>query len=134
MLLALALLLAVPVAASGENARGSAFFVSHCTYMYKTGGTNFQIWFEVMATAPMDELGVSFIQLQRSTDQTNWTPVKYYYPNSWASMIEENTAFHTDCVTYIGSTGYYYRAYVTYYARSGNNVGYYDTYTDTIRL
>lgn len=133
-MLALTLFLAVPVSASGEVTRGSAFFVSHCTYIYKTGGTNFQIWFEVMATAPMDELGVSYIQLQRSTDQTNWTPVKYYYPNSWGAMITENAQRYANCVTYNGFTGYYYRAYVTYYARSGNNVGYYDTYSDIIRL
>ncbi len=132
ILLLISILLAVPVSASENSLRASEFFVSTCTYLYEVDENKFGVWFEVMATYTMDELGVSYIEMQRSTDQVNWRPVKYYYPSSWSQMIREDTAFHANGVTYPGSSGYYYRAYVTYYAKSGNNVGYYDTYSDTI--
>ncbi len=134
VLLAISFLFAMPASASESSAKASSFFVSTCTYLYDVEGNTFGVWFEVMAKYEMDELGVSYIEMQRSTDQINWTPVKLYYPSSWSQMIREDTAFHSNGVTYTGFTGYYYRAYVTYYAKSGNNVGYYDTYSDIIRL
>ena len=132
ILLAVSLFLVAPVSASENSSRASAFFARHRTYLYEVDGNKFGVWFEVVAKHTMDELGVSYIEMQRSTDQVNWTPVKYYYPDSWSQMISTNTAIHTDGVTYTGFSGYYYRAYVTYYAKSGNSVGYYDTYSDTI--
>ena len=134
ILLVISLLFIVPVSASENVSKASSFFVRHNTYLYEVDGNKFGVWFEVTAKYEMDELGVSYIEMQRSTDQVNWTPVKYYYPSSWSQMIREDTAFHSNGVTYTGFTGYYYRAYVTYYAKSGNNVGYYDTYSDIIRL
>lgn len=134
IIVAVSILLVVPVLAEEDATRASSFFVNHRTYLYEVDGNKFGVWFEVMATYEMDELGVSYIEMQRSTDQVNWTPVKYYYPSSWSQMIRENTAFHANGVTYTGFSGYYYRAYVTYYAKSGNNIGEYDTYSDIIRL
>lgn len=134
VLLAISLLFAMPVSASDDASKASSFFVRHRTYLYEVSGNTFGVWFEVTATYTMDELGVSYIEMQRSTDQVNWQPVKYYYPSSWSQMIGEDTAFYANGVTYPGSSGYYYRAYVTYYAKSGNSVGYYDTYSDIIKL
>ena len=132
VLLTVSLLLAVPVQASENSTRASAFFVSHRTYLYDVDENKFGVWFEVVAKYKMDELGVNYIEMQRSTDQVNWTPVKYYYPSSWSQMTGEDTAFYANGVTYTGFSGYYYRAYVTYYAKSGNSIGEYDTYSDTI--
>lgn len=134
IILAISMLLAVPVSATEDSQRASSFFVRHRTYLYEVSDNTFDIWFDVVATYTMDELGVNYIELQRSTDQVNWQPVKYYYPSSWSQMISTNTAIHVDNVPYTGFSGYYYRAYVTYYAKSGNNIGEYDTYSDIIRL
>lgn len=134
VLVVVSLFLSIPAAASENSAKASSFFVRHCTYLYEVDENKFDIWFEVTATYRMDELGVNYIELQRSTDQVNWTPVKYYYPSSWSQMIAEDTAIHADNVPYTGFSGYYYRAYVTYYAKSGNSIGEYDTYSDIIRL
>lgn len=133
-LLVVSLLLVIPVTASENTTRASAFFVSTCTYLYEVDGNEFGVWFEVMAKYKMDELGVNRIRIQRSSDGSNWTTVKTCYPSSYPQMIGTSTAFYADGVTYTGTSGYYYRAKVTYYAKSGNNIGEYDTYSDTIRL
>ena len=134
ILLVISLLFVVPVSASENASKASSFFVRHCTYLYEVEGNEFGVWFEVTATYKMDELGVNRIKIQRSTDRNTWTTVKTCYPSSYPQMISTNTAIHADGVTYTGTSGYYYRAYVTYYAKSGNSIGEYDTYSDIIRL
>ena len=134
VLLVVSLLLAVPVLATENSSRASAFFVSTCTYLYEVDGNEFGVWFEVTAKYKMDELGVSCIKIQRSSNQSSWTTVKTCYPSSYEQMISTNTAIHADGVTYTGTSGYYYRAKVTYYAKSGNSIGEYTTYSDIKRL
>ena len=134
ILLVVSFLFAIPVAANDMSTKASAFFVRHRTYLYEVQGNTFGVWFDVMATYRMDELGVSCIEIQRSTNQSTWTTVRTCYPSSYPQMIGTNTAIHADGVTYTGSSGYYYQAKVTYYAKSGNSEGTYTTYSDIIRL
>lgn len=52
-----------------------------------------------------------------------------------SSMIRCNTSTHASHVTYSdGESGYYYRAYVEFYAKNSSGRGYYDFYTDPIKL
>ena len=120
------MLTAVPVFAETEatvSPYASSYFVSYCAYLYRTTGTQFEIWFEVNARSGMLELGVSEILLQCSTDGgENWETIKSYYPEDYPQMICENTAMHADRVPYTGLYGEDYRAYITFYAR--NSGGY----------
>ncbi len=134
VLLAVSLCLSIPVLANESSTRASDFFVSTRTYLYDVEDNGFSVWFEVMATYRMDELGVNCIKIQRSSNQRTWTTVKTCYPSSYPQMIGTSTAFYADGVAYTGTSGYYYRAKVTYYAKSGNNIGEYDTYSDIRRL
>lgn len=127
VVLALVMLLTVPVSAQRvEEPIGtySLFFHSYSTYLFRTSSTEFEVWFEVTARDGMDELGVSYIEVQRSTNGTTWETVKTYTPEDYPQMICENTGMHADCVSYTMTSGYQYRADVTFYAKKGTGTGY----------
>ena len=135
IILIISLILSVPVYADEEaTPRGSSFIFSYDPYIYYESGNYFEIWFDVVATRPMEEVGVSEIELQVSSNGSNWTTVKTYYPEDYPQMICENTGFHYDYVPYTGAIGCYYRAYVTFYAKNSTGIGEISAYTQTIRL
>ena len=137
IILVCSLLLAVPAhAESVAEPRGSAFFSSYGTDLYKTSSTSFEIWFDVTSNAAiMDILGVSEIALYRSADQQSWTKIKTYYKEAYASMVDQNTTYHCSYVPYnFASSGYYYRARITFYAENSTGVGERDIYTEILRM
>lgn len=134
VILALSFLLVTPVFAEESSNRASAFFVLTRTYLDPTSTSKFDIWFEVTAQRTMQELGVSYIEIQKSTNGITWQSMRTYEPDLFPEMIETNTAFHTDSIVYSGIPGSYYKAKVTYYAKDSTGTGYYDTWTDVIRL
>lgn len=133
LLLVVVMLLSFPVYAEGQS-RASNFFVVTSTYIEKVSGTTFEVWFDVTAKSLMDELGTSTIKVQRSSDGTNWTTMKTFSKSNYSQMIDEDTVWHGDCVTYTGTTGYYYRAKVTFYAKNDSGTGEYTMYTSTITV
>ena len=77
----------------------------------------------------MDELGASRITVQRrASSSDSWESVKNYYPSSYSQMIDYDQATHAACVSYTGTAGYEYRAYVEFYAKSGSGTGYTGAY------
>lgn len=135
IILVMAVFLAIPAQAAEVNsARGSSYFGSVCTYLWHVSGTTFEVWFDVTAVRGMDELGASKISIQRSTDNANWTTVQTFNKASTSSMIDTDTCRHASYVTYTGSSGYYYRALVTIYAKDGNNIATDYWYTDTLHF
>lgn len=133
VLLAVVLVMAVPARAEAANTRESAYFSAYDSFLWKTSGTTFQVWYDVIGNGTMDKLGVSCIKVQRSTDGQNWTTVKTYLSSNYPDMICENTFSHGGYVTYTGSIGYYYRAYVTFYATKGTGTGLRYDYAETIK-
>lgn len=137
LILVFSLLLAFPVhAASDIEPRGSAFFSSYGTGLYKVSSNSFEIWFDVTANAAvMQEIGVSMIEVYRSADQEHWTKMKTYEMEDYPEMIDENTGSHTGYVTYNYATpGYYYTAYVTFYAKNSTGIGKRFVYTQIIQM
>ena len=137
MILACSLILVVP--AQAENMvepRGSAFFASYGTDLYKTSSSSFQIWFDVTANAArMDVLGVREIIVYRSADQQSWTKMRTYTMNNYPEMVDQNTTCHGGYVTYnYATTGYYYRAYITFYAKNSTGIGERYVYTEILRM
>lgn len=133
LLLVMAMVLSISVFAA-EELRASSFFTRTGTYLEKVSGTTFEVWFDVTAVSPMDELGVKTIKIQRSSDKASWSTMKTYSKDNYSQMIDEDATSHADCVTYTGSVGYYYRAYVTFYAKNSNGTGEYMMYTSTIKV
>ena len=118
VLLSLTMLLAIPAqAAETGNARESSFFSNSAVYLYKLSGNTFQAWFEVTCVRTMDKVGAREIQIQRSTDNATWSTVATYHMDNYSSLIRSNAVGHDACITYIGSSGYYYRAYYKLYAK-----------------
>lgn len=134
LLVAVIMLTTVASAAENENQRSSSFFGSYSVYLYKTSTSQFQAWFEVTAVGGMQKLGARTIEIQRSTDKSNWTTVKTYSMEDYSNMVASNTGFHESYVTYTYTTGYYYRAYVELYAKNSNGTAVYDTYTSSLDL
>ncbi len=137
IVIVLSLVLAIPAyAESTVESRGSAFFGSYATDLYKTSSSSFQIWFDVDANvATMDVLGVSEIIVYRSADQQSWTKMRTYTMENYPQMVAQNTTSHIDYVTYnYATTGYYYTAYITFYAKNSTGIGERYVYTEILRM
>lgn len=135
LLLILSTILAMPVAAvESTPLRGSDYFMSRLAYLYVTSGTNFEVWIEVAAKRGMDELGASSITVQRSSDNKNWTDMKTYLKEDYPDMITYGSGWHDGCVEYTGTSGYYYRAKVWFYAKDETGTGKSSYTTDSILL
>ena len=107
-------------AAGTTEPRASDYFAASSVYFWHTSGNNYQIWFDVTAVGGMAELGTSKIQVQRSTDESNWTTVRTYYKEDYSQMIKTNTGHYGNCVPFTATTGYSYRAVVTLYAKNSS--------------
>lgn len=105
-------------AATIETAQpyASNYLTSYNTYICDMGSGNIQIWFHVMGTGDMDEIGALSIRLYESTDNTNWTHVKTYLHEDYSSMLVEDDFYHSSHVSYQGVAGRYYKAYVCIWA------------------
>ena len=130
-----AILLAIPVsAAENGDTRASSYFGCSSVYLYKTSALTFEAWFDVTAIRGMEELGARTIKIQRSEDGESWIDVKIFSRDSYSNLICTNTARHASYVTYTGTPGYYYRAYIVLYAKDSNGSGEWYRYTSPIQL
>lgn len=135
VILVLATVMAMPVfAAETADQRASNYFVKSGAYFNVVSSTKFEIWFDVSAVGIMDELGASTIELYRSTDMENWTPVKTYKKANYSQMIGEGVGRYANCVPYTFTSGYYYYADVTVYAKKGNGTAESSVLTSIIDL
>ena len=95
----------------------SYYLDTYNTYIYRVG-TNGEIhvWFDVMGTGDMDEIGVLSIELYEvsSTGQETW--IKTFLHEDYASMLATDDWCHASYVSYQGSTTKNYKAYVCIWA------------------
>ena len=96
--------------------RASDYLDSYNTYICAMGNGKLQIWYTVVGDDDMDEIGVLSILLYESTDKTNWTHVKTYSHENYSSMLIEDDWAHSSYVSYNGTAGKYYKAYVCIWA------------------
>lgn len=131
-------LLATPVWAESQgeaSTYASAFFTATTVFLYGQNGNMFRIWADVQGKYEMDVIGVRTIEVQRSSNGTSsWTTVKTFSSSSISSMLKNNSVYHSYNVGYAGAYGYYYRAYITFYAEKDGNVGLLNRYTSVIQL
>ena len=130
IILALTMLMVTPAFAAETNTqRSSIFFSKSSVYLSTISGNRFNVCFSVTATGIMDELGASVIIVQRRASSSDpWQNVKTFYPSTYTNMIDYNQVTHSSNVTYTGTSGYEYRAYVELYAKDGSDVGYMPEY------
>lgn len=129
-ILALSLVLVTPAfAAETDNARSSSYFAKSSAYLTTVSGNTFKVNFRITATGLMDELGSSMIIVQRRASSSDpWENAKTFYPSTYTNMIDYNQATHASSVTYTGTSGYEYRAYVEFYAKNSNGTAYAGAY------
>lgn len=120
--LCLVFALLTPVAAYAAESTpitpyASYYLDTYNTYIYRVG-TNGEIhvWFDVMGTGYMDEIGVLSIELYEvsSTGQETW--IKTFLHEDYASMLIYDDFYHASYVSYQGSTTKNYKAYVCIWA------------------
>ena len=136
LVLSLLMLFAIPAqAVQIENTRESNFFGNSAVYLCRTAGYSFQAWFEVTCVRTMDQVGAKEIKIQQSSDNENWTTVATYSMSDYPSLIEEDWVGHSACVSYTGSSGYYYRAYYNLYAKDDDTgIGTWGRYSSSIYI
>lgn len=94
----------------------SAYLTSYNTYVCAMGSGKLQIWFTVVGDTTMDEIGTLSIRLYESSDKSNWTRVKTFSHENYSSMLATNDYVHSSYVSYNGTAGKYYKAYVCIWA------------------
>lgn len=129
ILLIFSMVCATSVSAEEMAPYASNYFTAHSTYLTETSSTSFKAWFSITAVGTMDELGVNYIDIERSSNGVNWSVVKTYDKDDYGSFIAFNKAYHSGSVTYSNKiSGYQYRAYVEYYAKRGSGTATYGVY------
>lgn len=133
-LMVVSVLCCLPLSAGAVDARASDYFVATRTYLYQMDTAKFAISFEVTAKSRMEELGVTSIVVKRSADGSTWQTMRTCVPSVYPQMMGADTIFHSDYVLYNATAGYYYKAYVTYYAKNSTGSSEYSTWTEILYL
>ena len=119
----------VPINASASEARASYYLSSYQAYVYPAGSGEIQVWFSVTGVDYMDDLGALWIEVYESSDNSTWTYKKTYMHSDYAGLLGEDDFYHSGHVTYQGTAGKYYKAYVCIWAgrNGGGDTRYYWT-------
>ena len=135
LLLVAVLLLSIPaLAAETPEPRASYYFTSSSTFLCNVSGASFEAWFDVTGTGIMEEIGVNFIKIQRSSDGENWTTMRTFSKADFPHLLDYNTATHTAGINYTGTRGFYYRAWIQLYAKNSRGWGEMDCYTSKLYI
>jgi len=120
--LTFALVAPITVTAADTDAtmpRASYYLDAYSAYVYVASSGQVQVWFDVMGTGYMDEIGTLSIKLYESTDGTTWTRVKTFSHENYSSMLVYDDFYHSGHVSYQGSTSKQYKAYICFWAGKG---------------
>lgn len=110
----------------------SLFFIRYSTWMGINYNKSIVVYFDVVGKGIMDEVGVYSVEIQESEDNKNWTVIDTLTAEMYPYFICEDTGSHYDNVVfYYGSTGYYYRARVTFWGKNSSGTGTASMYTET---
>lgn len=135
VMLVMAMLVTIPVfAAESVSARASYYFACSRVYLERLATYTFKINFDVTALDIMDELGVSSVSVQRSSDGENWTTENTYTRDERSNFIREDAFTHAGNFNYTGTLGYYYRAKVIFYAKNSTGSAKMTHYSSSIYL
>lgn len=112
--------LAAPVSAAEAThpvmPLASSYLTSYNTYICDMGNGEFQIWFTVVGTGTMDEIGTLSIALYevKSDGSLKWVDTFLHEDNP--SMLRYNYHFNSSYVSFQGSSSKTYKAYVCIWA------------------
>ena len=90
----------------------SAYLDNYSAYVYLPGDGEVRVYFNVQGTGYMDELGALTIELWESSNGSDWDWVETFNHDTTSGMLSYNDNYHSGYVSYDGTAGYYYKAYV----------------------
>lgn len=104
-------------AASIETAQpyASNYLTAYNTYICRVSG-GIQIWYEVMGTGDMDEIGVLSIELYEVNSNGSLTWIKTFLHEEYDTMLAYDDWSHISYVSHQGSSTKTYKAYVCIWA------------------
>ena len=123
-ILVLSLLSPIPAIAAVPDSVlpcASDYLGGYTAYIIPLAQYDIQIWWNVIGTDAMADIGTLNIFLYESTDNINWTWVKTYQHTVYTQMLDHGTGHSMDYVFYDGDHECYYKAYVSIYAGNGTN-------------
>ena len=94
----------------------SYYLTSYSAYVYVTDSGEVQVWFDVMGTGWMDEIGALSIMLYESSDGVNWTWIETFLHEECDTMLFCDDWYISSHVSCQGSTNRQYKAYVCVWA------------------
>ena len=106
-----------PWVSAAEQA--SYYLDSYNAYMYSAGSGRVRAYFTVDGTDYMDEIGVLRVKMYESDSPDpdgDWTRVETYNYEDYSNMLAYDDDYHSGYVSYSGTVGKYYQAYVTIWA------------------
>ena len=102
--------------------RASYYLDAYSAYVYVTPSGEVQVWFDVMGTGDMDEIGALSILLYESTDGVHWTWVESFLHEDCDTMLFYDDWYISSHVSWSGgSTAKQYKAYVGVWAGKNGN-------------
>ena len=108
--------MSLPTTVSAVEPRASDYLDSYQAYVYPAGNGEIQVWFNVTADDYMDDVGALWIEVYESSDNSTWTYKKTYRHTAYPELLDQNDIYHSGHVTYQGTVGKYYKAYVCIWA------------------
>lgn len=95
----------------------SYYLDAYSAYVYVTSTGEVQVWFDVMGTGDMDEIGSLAIMLYDTTDDSNWKLLKTFLHDKTDGMLFYDDYYVSSHVSWTGgSTSKHYKAYVCVWA------------------
>lgn len=113
-LLALLLLSSPVVSASADTPMpiASQYLASYNAYVCPMGDGLLRLYFHVMGTGDLDELGSLRIVLYESIDNEDFYWVDTFTHENYPNMLAYNDYFYESYVSYQGVAGRYYKFYI----------------------
>lgn len=99
----------------------SYYLSAYSAYICPLAEYDIQIWWNVIGTGAMADIGTLRIRLYESTDNVTWTHVKTFHHTTYTQMLDHESGHSMDYVFYDGDHACYYKAYVTIYAGDETN-------------
>ncbi len=119
-ILVITIVLALLLSTAAFAAMDASHYLSYYNAYITKSGNTVKVNFEVQGTRIMDYVGVTEIYLyERANSYSSWALVQTFLstdPAYSSTMIEINSSFKDDYVSYSGNSSYQYMAYVTVYA------------------
>lgn len=112
----------------------SDYLYAYTAYIADKGNGDLSVQFSVNGSGIMNQIGVSSIKLQWSTNNINWNTIKTFDSEDYPQMLGSNRSRYASSVSYDGTEGWYYRASVTFYASDNYGSDSITMWTSSVQL